>query len=343
MTYRQNELEGLLAHPHRDIRTLALTLLCDGYCSSVTMMQGMFASWDQWGVGQAFQDLPMLSYLPAESTLIEETCQRAQQMVQGHKLVDPSSRVAGKLIEQQMQLPAQHLGVHLELLRQTVATSKIFFRVNLDLLQQRTELLDVEPDFLAERLDDALAKLHNTPSDEGPRIQALLILEALRRQHPDYVDLAMVLAEAPGDRDRRWGGFSVTLQSLVQLPQAGLAAAIGRHLCDQREFVYSLAVEALVRCGSAEAGHALIDAFPTVGLRTQYWIARGLQRLRQRGLTSQIGQLEADEPHLRNSLATAVLCQLEPGAAEFAQEIVSADGFTPAQLSLIQLNRFLSR
>jgi hypothetical protein len=341
MTYRCDDLIGLLGHERIEIRTLALTLLCDGYANSPNILRGIFASWDRWGVNQAFEGFPTLSYLPAAAELLEEVCQRAMQMVAGRKLIEPSTRAAGKLVEQQMQLPASSLATHFELLRQTVATSKIFFRVNLQIQQQRIDLLSEHADALAERLDKALAEVFRDANDEATRTDALLALEALRRQHPSYLDLSLVLAEIPQERDRRWGGFCITLQSLLQFPQSGYESTLSKHLLDHREFVYSLAVEALVRCGSPTAGQVLIDAFPNATLRTQYWIARGLQRVRHPGIAAQLAQFGGVEQHLVNSLATAILCQLEPGMAPLAQQLVGADGFSAQQLTLIKLNQLL--
>ena len=241
-TFRCTELVDLFADDDQAIRTASLMVLCDSYANDELILPGILRAWDRFGADKAFADFAMLSYVPAQAALLPEVCQRAKQMVEGRTLTDPITRAAGKLIEQQMQLTAAELQPHLELLRGTVAKSKIFFRVDLGLQTQRIELLGLSADQIAAHLESAIAACVANDKDDAARMKAIISLEALRRQHPQYIDLGVALAGPPKEGGAGWTSFSVTLQSLIQFAQDGLEEHIGQHLLDHREFVYSMAV-----------------------------------------------------------------------------------------------------
>ncbi len=260
-------------------------------------------------------------------------------MAEGRGLTDPITRAAGKLVEQQMQLPAASLEPHMQRLRDTVSKSKIFFRVDLGLQAQRIELLGKAADEIAGHLDEAIAAITANDKDDAARQRAIVSLEALRRQHPNYLDLHVALAGPPKEGGPAWSSFCVTLQSLIQFAQPGLESHIGQHLLDHREFVYSMAVEALARCGSSEAASQLLMRFEDANSRAQHWIARGLQRVRSEGVSAKIGELDASDLHLKGSLFVAQLKQLDESNSHLASRIDSLE-HVPANIQpLIRLNQ----
>jgi hypothetical protein len=335
--FRMQDLIDCFHDENVHIRTAALTLLCDSYASSPEIMRGIIASWKQWGVDQAFDGFAMLTYLPACSELVSELCDRADEMVEGRKLTDPTTRAAGKLIEQQMQLPAAELHPHLNRLKAVVAKSKIFFRVDLGALSKRIELLDRSADSLANVLDSSLEAISNNPNNNDANHNALFALEALRRQHPSYIDLAMVLSTAPRERQRSWGGFNTTLQSLIQFPGDGLEQPLGTLLLDEREYVFTMALESLVRCGTQTAANVLLERFQEASPQVKHWIARGLQRIRQPRLSSRISELIGVEPSVDDALIMAMLSQLDdPDSLE--SRIPELSVLSSRHLGLILLN-----
>ncbi len=340
-TFRCAELVALFADEHQDLRTAALTALCDGYANDAGILPAILKAWDQFGPERAFADFAMLSYVPTEAHLVPEVCHRAAAMVEGRPLTDPLTRAAGKLVEQQMQLPAAALQPHLPLLRETVSKSKIFFRVDLHLQSQRIELLDLTADQIAVHLDSAIAACAANDKDDAARTKALVSLEALRRQHPQYIDLAVALAGPPKEGGHAWTSFCVTLQSMLQFAQPGLEEHIGYHLLDHREFVYSLAVEALVRCGTPAAAEQLLTRFEDANSRAQHWIARGLQRVRVEGLSSRIAKLSATDAHLKTSLVIAQLKQLDGGNENLAVQLSKLTSLPSGSASLLKLNQQL--
>jgi hypothetical protein len=340
-TFRCAELVELFLDDAVDLRTASLTALCDGYANDVGILPAILQAWDRLGVDKAFADFAMLSYVPTEADLVPEACERAAKMVLGRQLTDPVTRAAGKLIEQQMQLPAAALQPHMQLLYETVSKSKIFFRVDLGIHAQRIELLGLTADQIAGHLDSAIAASLANDKDDAARTKAILSLEALRRQHPTYIDLAVALSGPPKEGGPAWTSFCVTLQSLIQFSQAGLEEAIGHHLLDHREFVYSLAVEALVRCGTPAAAEQLLTRFDDANSRAQHWIARGLQRVRCEGVAARIANLDATDAHLKTSLVVAQLKQLDAGNERLAEQLATQPSLPAGSVPLLKLNERL--
>lgn len=338
-TFRCAELVELFADEDQAIRTSALTVLCDSYASDESILPGILRAWDRFGPDKAFADFAMLSFIPAQAVLLPDVCQRAQRMVEGKPLTDPITRAAGKLIEQQMQLPATELQPHLPLLRETIAKSKIFFRVDLGLQVQRIEMLGLAADQIASHLESAIAGCVANDKDDAARMKAIISLEALRRQHPQYIDLGVALAGPPKEGGAGWASFSVTLQSLIQFAQAGLEEHIGRHLLDHREYVYSMAVEALVRCGTFEAANQLLTRFEDANSRAQHWIARGLQRIRGEHVAARIAELVAIDSHLKSSLVVAQLRQFDTSYLGLAQRLEKQTSLPVGTGPLLQLGQ----
>ncbi len=338
-TFRCPELVELFLDVNLDVRTAALTALCDGYASDPKILPAILKAWDQFGADKAFADFAMLSYVPAEAALVPEVCERATKMVAGRPLTDPITRAAGKLVEQQLQLPAASLQPHMPLLHETVSKSKIFFRVDLAVQSQRIELLGLTADQIAGHLDAAIAACMANDKDDAARTKAIISLEALRRQHPQYIDLGVTLAGPPKEGGPAWTSFCVTLQSLIQFAQPGMEDPIGYHLLDHREFVYSLAVEAIVRCGTPAAAEQLLTRFNDANSRAQHWIARGLQRVRIEGVAARIGELDASDPHLKTSLIVAQLKQLDAGHQRLAEKLATQPSLPTGSGPLLQLSQ----
>ncbi|QDV28064.1 hypothetical protein [Aureliella helgolandensis] len=312
----QKSLIELLASPDEVLRDIALSTLCESYAADDAILENVLAGWKEWGPNSAFPDFPMLSYLPIAGTRVDEVCQLAVHMSQGKPLTDKSTRCAGKLVEQVVRLPASELAPHLERLQHTVAQSKIFFRVSMANLLTRLELATLPADSLAELLDAAIGKLAESPDDVAANLQGVAALEALRRQHPDYMNLPGVLANRPADTGPSAASFRLTLQSLIAFPEPDISEHLAQHLLDQRESVHVNAVEALVRTRSPAAGQVFIEQFPQGGLSNQQWITRGLQRLQADGLALRIAELRAEtsDPSLWLMLVIAEARQFSPSS-----------------------------
>lgn len=321
---RNEDLIELLQFDHAATRMLALHILCEGYATSEVVLQNVFKGWDCWGAREAFSEFPMLSHIPIHVGAISEALQRAHEMVQGRKLTEPESRCAGKLIEQLVRLPASDLQTHQDALAKLKASSKIFFRVDLNGLEERIQLLGRTGDELAAVLDDCIARLVSEPNDGSAMQRGLAALEALRREHPDYLDLRGVftarqsLLGAGSEVPDPSPSFTLTLASLIQAEQLGLEGFLAEHLIEESESIFTAAVEALVRCGSREAAIAMIDMLPKVPSDNQKWIARGLQRFRGVGLSPQISKLRNDttDPRLWLMLLIAEARQFEPESVQ---------------------------
>ena len=302
-----------LSDPDAAQRARALTWLSESYSSDPDIMPAVFGGWDTWGFEQAFADFPLLSFLPIAADQVAEVCQRAAKMAENKALTSASSRCAGKILEQVCRLSAAELEPHLEAIESTTKKSKIFFRVDLPAIRNRIACMQLSADELAQQLDTAVNNLASDPNDAKSYHRGLHALEALRRQHPSYMDLAAVLANSPPDAGPQAVSFQVTMQSLVNLPGDGLESNLAQHLCDTRQAVFTNAVEALVRLGSDTAVEALLEQYERAEVANKQWIVRGLQRILNPKLAPCIAQMRAqtNDPHLFTMLLTAEARQLD--------------------------------
>ena len=319
----------LLNDSDGSIRMLALHLLCEGYATSPEIMNRVFEGWKTWDAATAFPEFPMLSHLPIDPTTIGALCERAEYMVDGRKLTDPSTRCAGKMIEQLVLLPAHELAPYQSRLEDLKTKSKIFFRVNLVELEERLQLLNQSADSVAAVLDDSIARLVDKGDDSAAFQRGLAALEALRREHPEYLDLTAVFQArqsvlAESSDATASPSFLLTLQSLIQFEQAGTEECMSKHLNESQESIYANTVEALVRAGTHAAFEGLIDQFSTAPAENQKWIARGLQRFRGINFSPKIAELRdgTTDPILWLMLLIAEVRQFEPESADkIAQDL----------------------
>ncbi len=310
------ELIQLLNADDVELRTIALHWLSEGYASDPEIVATLFAAWDQRGVGESFPEFPMLSHLPIPAERVEECCQRATTMVRGRALTEIETRCAGKLIEHLTKLTASALRPHLQLLESTVAQSKVYFRVDLPAVRHRVELLDSAADYLAGQLDESIDRLSRDPDDAVAVHHGIHALEALRQQHPNYMNLSGVFANPPPDDGPQAVSFQLTLQSLIRFSEQGLESVLENHLQDPREPVFTSVIDALVRIQSPAAANAMIAAYVTAADENRKWIARGLQRVRVKGLGDYIAGLRdmTHDPHVWLMLLVAEIRQAETNA-----------------------------
>ncbi len=338
--FKNNDLIRLLADDETNFRMLALHFLSEGYAPEASILPSVLAGWDRWGVDLAYPELPMLSHLPIPSSLVVECCRRAADIVPSKKLTDTRTRCAGKLLEQVVCLSAAELEPYQQLIVETAKASKVFFRVNPVVLARRIEMLELDGDSLAQRLDSAIETLSHQPDNIAAFHDGLAALEALRFQHPDYVDMSAAIAQSPPDAGLQAASFQLSLQSLIQFAQAGAEVALAQHLVDSRESIHSNAMEALVRIGSPQAAAHLIRQFERADEGAQRWIARGLQRLRADGLAEEVARLRdaIEEPTLWLMLLVAEIRQLDSvSLLRITREIARVQGFSGALIDAMNV------
>lgn len=312
--FPNEDLVALLADDTPGTRMLALHFLSEGYADQPEILPAVFAAWDRWGATSAFPEFPLISYVCIPKELIGELLQRAQDLVlPGHKLTELSTRCAGKLVEQLCNLPAKQLSPHQINLENLTTQSKIFFRVDTRALAQRIGMMDLSADQLAERLDHSIETLTAHSENAAAFTTGLHALEALRSDHPGYIDMATAISNTPPDHGARAISFQLSMHSLIQTSQAGTEAALATHLLDPREAILSNAIEAMVKLGTPLAAACLISQFELASESGQRWIARGLQRVRGLGLADEIANLRDHtvDPALWGMLLVAEVRQFE--------------------------------
>lgn len=312
--FPNDDLLRLLTDDEVGVRMLALHFLSEGYADHPQVLDSVLAGWDRWGPEAAFPEFPLLSHVPIAASAVDECCRRAAAMVEGRKLTAPHSRCAGKLLEQVVRLPARELQSSYERIGATCRTSKIFFRVDVDWLGRRIAALPLAADHLAEQLERAIEALSHQPDNKDAFLEGLAALEALRFEHPEYLDMGAAIGRAPADNSAHGASFQLAMHSLIQFAQSGAEASLAKLLLDSRESIHSNAVEALVRLGSPLAAAHLLAQFDQADTGAQRWIARGLQRLRADGLAVELARQRAtlQNPDLWLMLFVAEVRQIDP-------------------------------
>lgn len=309
----EDSLIGLLDSKGQHTRMKSLHLLCESYASAEQIFEAVRRGWQAWGADKAFPEFPMLSYFPIPANHLAECIQLATSMSEGRSLTDKSTRCGGKIMEQLVRLPTAQLAPHLDAICQTTASSKIFFRVNTDQLARRIAMRDHTVSDLADQLDQSVAALTQDATNDALLQSGLDALEALRTLHPDSIDMATAVKHPPPDEGPPAISFRVSMLSIIELPQAGMEETLATHLIDAREGIYTLAVEALVRLGTATAAAHMIKALPEAAAHNRAWIARGLQRIRADGLAEELYHLRQriSDPRLWLMLLIAEIHQLD--------------------------------
>ena len=228
--FPNEDLIGLLADDTPSLRMLALHFLSEGYAEHASILPALFTGWDRWGAASAYPEFPLLSYVYIPADEVQEALQRARAMVPGRKLTDPNTRCAGKLVEQVCNLPAAELRDYQTDVDNLVAQSKIFFRIDASAIRRRLELMSWEADQLAQQLDSAIETLTLCSDDTAAFHAGLQALEALRRVHPDYLDMATAISNSPPDNGAQAISFQLSMHSLIQCSQAGYGSGAGQAL-----------------------------------------------------------------------------------------------------------------
>lgn len=304
-----------LASDDDSLRDVALAWLCEGYMDDQAIAHTVFSQWDSRSTETAYLAFPSLSYFPLHSGQIGEACDRAFAMaIAGAELTSLTTRCAGKLLEHTVRLPAQDLRPHWDAIAETSQSSKIFFRVDLNELGQRIALLDKPADELAELLNQSVASISEQPDDSKMARQGLRALEALRRQHPSYMDLAGALQQGCSSPANE-ASLRLLLASLAHFPSnESLESNLAPLLLDSRESILGAAIEALVHQGTGLAAQVLVNQFDAASDSNRRWIARGLQRMRVHNLAPLISELRdrTSDHSLWMMLLVAEMQQLDP-------------------------------
>ncbi len=311
-------LIALLGDAADFLRMGALHQLSESYTDGEQILGKVFSGWDTWGAESAYLEFPMISFLPIAERYVEECCARAKTMAEGRKPVEFPARCAGKLMELMVWLPADYLQPHLPTITATVQSNKIFFRVDLQTLQERMELLECSADQSAAVLDDAIKTLVEDPDSSSGMKRGLIALESIRRNRPEYLDLNAAIR-----RDANADGFAVAsyriaMRGLAHTPAAGTEESLGRLLLNEDESAVASSVEALVRAGSVEAAEQLLLQIESGQVVHPKWLARGLQRVRIHGLASGIAAVRdhSRDPYQWLMLLVAEIRQLDLESAQ---------------------------
>lgn len=135
-----------LEHEQVAVRSASLELLSSSYSTDHRWCQSVFQAWDHFSPQEAFPEFPLLTHLEITHDLVPECIARADSMSRGRALTDRACRCAGKLIEAVSVCSPNHFQTHLADLDRLKRSSKIFFRIDMDRLRYRVELLERNSD-----------------------------------------------------------------------------------------------------------------------------------------------------------------------------------------------------
>jgi len=154
MAVSDKQLIRWLGHTDPRVRSASLDLLSISYASDPSILISVIAAWDQYGTESAFSDFPLISHLAISPDQMPLVLARARELSEGRKITDRVCRCAGKLAEAISVERASSFAPHLQELRALKATSKIFFRVPIEIMEQRAEALLREPSSLELDFED---------------------------------------------------------------------------------------------------------------------------------------------------------------------------------------------
>jgi hypothetical protein len=148
MAVSDKQLILWLGHADARVRAASLDLLSNSYASDPSIVSSILAAWDQYGTESAFNDFPLISHLAIGSDQMPLVLGRAKEMSEGRKITDRVCRCAGKLGEAISVQRASDFAPYVSELQAIKETSKIFFRVPIQSMQQLAAALSREPSSL---------------------------------------------------------------------------------------------------------------------------------------------------------------------------------------------------
>lgn len=154
MAVSDNQLIRWLGHSDPRVRSASLDLLSNSYTSEPEILTAVVSAWDHFGVQEAFSDFPLISHLAISPEQMPTALGRAREFSQGRKITDRVCRCAGKLAEAISVERASSFAPYLDDLKELKTSSKIFFRVPIDVMMQRAEALKREPSSLEMDFED---------------------------------------------------------------------------------------------------------------------------------------------------------------------------------------------
>jgi hypothetical protein len=161
MALTDSTLISLLTHTSTHVRSAALELLSSSFSNDKRWLPQVFSAWDQYGVGEAYPEFPLLSHVAIPSELVGECIQRASVMSASRGLTDRTCRCAGKLIEAIAVGAPVAFAEHVSAIRELKQSSKIFFRVNDQKMKARADWIDRDFPDLAETLATSPGSIGN--------------------------------------------------------------------------------------------------------------------------------------------------------------------------------------
>ena len=305
------QLIDLLTHDSVRYRSAALELLASSYCNAPTMLGAILEGWDRFGIGDAYPEFAQVAHLPVHHQFMATVLERSFRMVEGRKLVDPICRCAGKIVEALVLLPAEQLSEFLPEIERLKATSKIFFRIELNDLKRRIALTELSDEELKEQLEP----VWNGNGDVQIQADAVHALEILHGRGAAEEVIRRCLS--PSEQWERDAGqrLSIALQVASRHAFLGFEDMLAPHIQHVQATVAATACIALARCRSRDAVFAIVERFAHESPTTQLRMADVLGRLRVPGASVRIQELReaCKDPKICDALNLAQILHFDFG------------------------------
>jgi hypothetical protein len=311
MSVTDSQCVQWLEHEQVSIRTAALELLSGSFSTNARWCDAIFHAWDRFGPTEAFPEFPLLTHLEIPVDRTSEAIDRAAKMVEGKPIIDRGCRSAGKLIEAISVSSPNHFIDHLDRIAELKRTSKIFFRVDVQRMKHRAELMDRDPAY--EPLTVWFQK--ESPPDLPYGIYPHLEAGYLRGQADEALRLGF---EQLSSESRKPFVLEACLELASRYRLLGYEAWFADGLNDENTAIADASAIALSRCRNDQVLSLIADRFAGYSKSGQL---RSIDVLRRSRLPKTPELLRFLKPHaqgtsVRNALCVAEILQFDFGGLE---------------------------
>lgn len=308
MSVTDNQCVQWLEHDQSPIRTAALELLSGSFSTNSRWCEAIFHAWDRFGTTDAFPEFPLLTHLEIPTEIVPEAIERATRMVAGKPIIDRGCRSAGKLIEAISVSSPNHFKEHLDRIADLKTASKIFFRVDIERMKHRVELLEREP-----AIEPLAVWFHrDAPPDLPYGIYPHLEAGYLRGQADEALRLGFEQLRSESQKP-------FVLEACFELASRyrllGYETWFADGLDDENTAIADASAIALARCRNDQVLSLIADRFAGYSKSGQL---RSIDVLRRSRLPKTPELLRFLKPHAQGTSVRSALCVAEILQFDFA-------------------------
>ena len=303
MEIDDSQLIQFLNNPEFRVRSAAIECLSASFCNDAKMLRAIFDAWDEFGAEAAFPEFAILTHLPADAAMADETLLRASAMVRNRKILDPVCRCAGKLIEAYSVALPKTYDDFLPRFEKLRRESKIFFRVDVNAMTRRAEI--------SQQSDEALWQTYSAADSIDATLPSAIeklraVLDELNERGLAQPIWTTVLAELAMSRGEFTTVTGLGLEVLSRRSIEGFADQRAALLDAKDPRIADAVAISLARSRDSTVLDAICKQYNSLDLQGRLRAAAILQRLRIPGVASRI-RLLRDMPQQESAVIEAMI------------------------------------